>query len=182
MHSANAPDPDVGAVFDAHVSAEFVTRDVDATMATMTENPHLTHVPVLTGGTGREEVRAFYARYFVGHWPANTTITQLSRTVGQGRVVDELIMGFTHDVEMPALLPGIAPTGKRVELPVVVLVGFEGDKVAYEHIYWDQACLLVQVGLLEASKLPVTGTEQAKRLSDPTVAANQLIRRAEMKK
>lgn len=182
MRSAIAPGPDVGAVFDAHVSAEFVTRDVAATMATMTENPHLTHVPVLTGGTGREEVRDFYARYFVGHWPADTTITKLSRTVGQGRVVDEIIMGFTHDVEMPALLPGVAPTGARVELPVVVIVGFDGEKVAYEHIYWDQAGLLVQVGLLDASKLPVMGAEQARRLRDPAVPANELIHRAETKK
>ncbi|MGB8769609.1 MAG: nuclear transport factor 2 family protein [Candidatus Korobacteraceae bacterium] len=178
---ATTPDSELAAVFDAHLEAEFVTHDVDATMATMTDDPHLTHVPVLTGGTGRDEVRHFYASYFIGHWPADTKITPVSRTIGQGRVVDEIIVSFTHDVEMPAMLPGIAPTGRKVELPTVVLVGFSGGKVAYEHIYWDQASLLVQVGLLNTAKLPVSGAEQARRVLDPTVPCNQLIRRAERK-
>ena len=112
-----------GAVFDAHVRAEFVDRSVDATMATMTDAPYVTHVPVLTGGHGRNEVRAFYESWFVGRWPADTQVTQVSRTVGQGRVIDELVVSFTHDVEMPALLPGIAPTGRKVVLPHVVLMG-----------------------------------------------------------
>jgi carboxymethylenebutenolidase len=128
-----------GAVFDAHVRAEFVERSVDATMATMTDSPYVTHVPVLTGGNGRDEVRAFYESWFVGRWPADTQVTQVSRTVGQGRVIDELIVSFTHDVEMPALLPGIAPTGRKVVLAHVVLMGIVDGKVAYEHIYWDQA-------------------------------------------
>lgn len=93
-----------GAVFDAHVRAEFVECSVDATMATMTDAPYVTHVPVMTGGHGRNEVRAFYENWFVGHWPADTQVTQASRTVGQGRVIDELVVSFTHDVEMPALL------------------------------------------------------------------------------
>ena len=179
---ANTSDVDLGAVFDAHMKAEFVTHDVDATMATMTDDPHLTHVPVLTGGSGRDEVRHFYANYFIGHWPANTKITQVSRTIGQGRVVDEIIVSFTHDVEMPAMLPGIAPTGRKVELPHVVIVGFDGDKVAYEHIYWDQASLLTQIGLLDPTKLPVSGAEEAHRIVGRSVRCNQLIRRAEQKR
>jgi carboxymethylenebutenolidase len=178
---ATTPDSELAAVFDAHLEAEFVTHDVDATMATMTDDPHLTHVPVLTGGTGRDEIRHFYANYFIGHWPSDTKITHVSRTIGQGRVVDEIIVSFTHDVEMPAMLPGIAPIGRKVELPHVVLVEFSGGKVAYEHIYWDQASLLVQLGLLDAAKLPVIGAEQARRVLDPTVPCNQLIRRAERK-
>jgi len=138
-----------GAVFDAHVRAEFVERSVDATMATMTETPYVTHIPVMTGGYGQDEVRQFYATWFIGHWPTDVHITPISRTVGQGRVIDELIVSFTHDVEMPALLPGIAPTGRKVTLPNVVVMGIVAGKVAYEHIYWDQASLLVQVGLLD---------------------------------
>lgn len=176
---ARIPDSELAAVFDAHMEAEFVTHDVDATMATMTDNPRLTHVPVLTGGTGRDEIRHFYANYFIGHWPADTKITHVSRTIGQGRVVDEIIVSFTHDIEMPAMLPGIAPTGRKVELPHVVLVGFSDGKVAYEHIYWDQASLLVQIGLLDAAKLPVSGAEEAGRVLDPAVPCNELIRRAE---
>lgn len=177
---ASTPDVDLGAVFDAHMKAEFVTHDVDATMATMTNYPHLTHVPVLTGGSGRDEVRHFYANYFIGHWPADTKITQVSRTIGQGRVVDEIIVSFT--VEMPAMLPGIAPSGKKVELPHVVIVGFEGGKVAYEHIYWDQASLLVQIGRLDPTKLPVRGAEEAHRILDRNVPCNQLIRGAEQQR
>ncbi|MCI0600420.1 MAG: ester cyclase [Beijerinckiaceae bacterium] len=170
---------DLGAVFDAHVAAEFAARDVDTTMATMTAAPYLTHVPVLTGGYGHDAVRDFYKNFFIGRWPADTKITPLSRTVGQERVVDELILSFTHDIEMPAILPGVAPTGRRVVLPHVVVMGFSGGKVAYEHIYWDQASLLVQTGLLDPATLPVSGAEQAARLLDPTLPSNALIHRAQ---
>ena len=165
----------LGALFDAHLRAEFVDRDVDATMATMTERPHVNHVPVMTGGQGREEVRRFYADHFVGRWPADMRTQLVSRTVGQGRVVDELVASFTHDLEMPALLPGVPPTGRRVELPIVIVVGTEGGKVAYEHIYWDQASLLVQVGLLDPVGLPVAGAEQARKLLDPSLPGNALL-------
>jgi carboxymethylenebutenolidase len=177
----NQPD-DPGAVFDAHVRAEFVERDVGATMATMTDAPYVTHVPVLTGGCGRDEVQHFYANYFVGRWPADTQMKPISRTVGQGRVIDEFIVTFTHDVEMPAMLPGVAPTGRKVELPHVVVMGIENGKVAYEHIYWDQGSLLAQVGLLDPTKLPVTGAEQARKLLDAKLPSNELIRRAEQAK
>jgi carboxymethylenebutenolidase len=178
MNGSDAKATDLGAVFDAHVRAEFVEKDVDATMATMTENPYLTHLPTLTGGTGRAEVERFYRDYFVGHWPDDVTVTQVSRTAGQNRVVDELIVSFTHDREMQVYLPGVAPTGKKVMLPHVVVMGFdEAGRVAYEHIYWDQATLLVQVGLLDPALLPVAGAEQAKRLLDPSLPANEMIRR-----
>jgi carboxymethylenebutenolidase len=170
---------DPGAIFDAHVRAEFVERDIEATIATLTESPYVTHVPVLTGGFGREEVRRFYGRHFIGRWPADTRIQPVSRTVGQGRVIDELILSFSHDVEMPALLPGVPSSGREVELPFVVIMGIEGGKVAYEHIYWDHASLLVQVGLLDPATLPVSGAEQARKLLDPTLPSNALIRRAE---
>jgi carboxymethylenebutenolidase len=179
MTDSKRQNPDLGAVFDAHVAAEFVSLDVDATMATMTESPYLVHVPVLTGGYGREAVRDFYASYFVGHWPKDTQIHQISRTVGEERIVDELILRFTHDVPMPAILPGVAPTGKRVELPFVVVVGFKDGKVAHEHIYWDQASMLVQIGLLDPALLPVHDAEQARHLLDPKRPANKLIQRAE---
>jgi carboxymethylenebutenolidase len=166
---------DLGEVFDAHTGAEFETRDIDATMATMAGTPSVTHVPVMTGGYGRDAVRRFYQTWFIGHWPKDTALKRLSRTVGQDRVVDEVIVSFTHDCEMPALLPGVAPTGRKVVLPHVVVVGFDNGKIAYEHIYWDHASLLVQIGLLDRAKLPVTGAEQADRLLDPTLPSNTLI-------
>jgi carboxymethylenebutenolidase len=104
----------------------------------------------------------------------------VSRTVGQQRVVDELIARFTHSIRMDWLLPGIPPTGKRVELPFIVIVQFEGDKLAHEHLYWDQASVLVQVGLLDRT-LPVRGGETAAQLLNPTQPMNELIHRASSK-
>jgi carboxymethylenebutenolidase len=173
---------DLGAIFDAHIKAEFVDRDVAETMATMTPEPYLTHVPTLTGGTGRSEVERFYREHFVGHWPDDVQVKSVSRTVGQHQVVDELIVSFTHDREMRVYLPGVAPTGRKVVLPHVVVMGFdEGGRVAHEHIYWDQASLLVQVGLLDPALLPVSGANQAKRLLDPDQPANEMIERRRLK-
>jgi carboxymethylenebutenolidase len=166
---------DCATVFDEHLRDEFELHDAAATMMTMSDKPHLYHLPTMAGGTGRDEIFAFYRDHFVTKWPKDTTATRVSRTIGEDQLVDELVMHFTHDTVMDALLPGVAPTGKRVALPVVVVVKFEGGKVAHEHIYWDQACLLVQVGLLDRSKLPVTGAEQAQNLLDGSYATNALL-------
>ena len=165
----------LGALFDAHTRAEFETRDIEATMATMGEVPHVTHVPTMTGGSGREAVRRFYETCFIGHWPEDTVVKPISRTVGENQLVDEVMISFTHDCEMPALLPGVAPTGRKVTIPFVVVVGVKDGKVEFERIYWDQASLLVQVGLLAKGALPVTGAEQAARLLDPNLPSNTLI-------
>jgi len=110
-------------VFDAHVKAEFVDKDVAKTMATMVAEPYVTHVPTMTGGTGRAQVDSFYRDYFVGHWPDDVEVKPLSRTVGENRVVDELIVSFTHDRELKCYLPGVPPTGRKVVLPNVVVMG-----------------------------------------------------------
>jgi carboxymethylenebutenolidase len=163
--------PDIAAVFDDHVAAEFVDRDLDAAMATMAPDPYVYHVPAMTGGDGYDGVRTFYGTHFIGKWPADTEITPVSRTVGETQVVDELILSFTHDIEMDAILPGVPPTGRRVTLPFCVVVGFEDGKVEHEHIYWDQASALAQIGLIDAATLPVSGGEQA---------ANLIERRAQL--
>jgi carboxymethylenebutenolidase len=155
---------DLGAVFDEHLRDEFELRDAAATMSTMSANPHLYHLPTMAGGNGRDEIFEFYRDHFVTKWPADTATIPISRTVGKDQIVDELVMTFTHDIVMDALLPGVPPTGKPVLLPVVVVVKFDEGKVAHEHIYWDHACLLAQVGVLNQSDLPITGVEQARRL------------------
>ena len=133
----------------------------------------------MTGGVGVEGVRRFYGDHFIGKWPQDVEITPVSRTVGEDQVVDELVLSFTHDIEMNQLLPGVAPTGRRVQLAFCVVVGFEDGKVAHEHIYWDQASLLVQVGLLDPGELPVTGAEQAENVRDPRAhPLNELIHRS----
>jgi carboxymethylenebutenolidase len=154
---------DLGALFDRHVAAEFAHKDVDATMSTMVEEPYVWHVPALTGATGGEAVRRFYASELVGHTPADAALRPIARTVSADRVIDEFILEFTHDREIPFMLPGVAPTGRRVRIPTVVVMGFRDGKVAYEHIYWDQASVLVQIGLLDPDALPVAGSEQAER-------------------
>jgi carboxymethylenebutenolidase len=163
---------DLGSIFDAHVKHEFVDHDVEATMRTMVAEPYVHNVPMLTGGVGSAGVRSFYEDQFVGRMPADTKVVPVSRTVGEKQVVDELILSFTHDVELDYMLPGIPPTGRYVELPHVVVMKFEGDKIAHEHIYWDQASLLVQVGLLDSKHLPAVGAEQAKRLRELSERSN----------
>jgi carboxymethylenebutenolidase len=156
--------PDLGAVFDEHVASEFETKDIDATMRTMVDEPYVWHVPALTGASGGEAVRRFYTSQFIGHTPADAVLRPISRTVSSDRVVDEFVLEFTHDAEVPFMLPGVPPTGQKVRVPTVVVMGFEGEKIAYEHIYWDQATVLVQLGLLERGSLPVADADEAERL------------------
>ena len=170
----------LGAVFDAHVTAEFVEMDLDATMATMSADPYVYHLPSMTGGVGFDDVRQFYGDHFIRKWPEDVEITPVSRTIGESQVVDELVLSFTHDLVMPQLLPGVAPTGRHVRLAFCVVVGFEDGKVHHEHIYWDQASLLAQVGLIDPAQLPVTGSEQAENVLDPRAhPLNELIPRQE---
>lgn len=157
-------EPDLGAVFDEHVASEFETKDIDATMRTMVEDPYVWHVPALTGASGGEQVRQFYTSQFIGHTPADAILQPISRTVSADRVIDEFVMEFTHDAEVPFMLPGVAPTGRKVRIPMVVVMGFEGNKITHEHIYWDQASVLAQLGLLDSAAIPVAGAEQAERL------------------
>lgn len=164
------------AAWERHVTAEFVEKDVDATMPTMTANPFVNHVPVMTGGVGSDNVRSFYGRYFLPGHPDDTVSLPVARTVGSHRIVEELIHSFTHDIEMPWILPGVPPTGKKVEVALVAVVEFEGDKIAGERIYWDQASVLAQVGLLDATGLPVTGAEAARKVMSPaSEPSNALI-------
>jgi carboxymethylenebutenolidase len=120
-------------MFDAHTAAEFKTRDIEGTMATMSERPHVTHVP--TSGSGREAVQRFYETWFIGHWPEDTVITPISRTVGKTQVVDQVTIDFTHDCEMSALLAGVKPIGRKVTIPFVVVVGFKDGGIEFDRIY-----------------------------------------------
>ena len=163
MSAANS-NSDLGALFDGHIAREFVDFDVDATMETMVTEPYVHCVATLAGGFGSREVRRFYAEHFINQIPKDAKVTPISRTIGNDQVVHELIVSFTHNAQWDYLLPGIPPTGKKVELPHVVVMKFEDGKVAHEHVWWDQASLLVQVGLLDPAKFPVVGVEQARKL------------------
>jgi carboxymethylenebutenolidase len=164
-------------VWDQHVGAEFSAKSADDAVATMTATSYVNLIPLMIGARGRDQVRDFYADHFVSQLPPDIEVVNISRTIGQERVVDEMIVRFTHSIRMDWLLPGIPPTGKRVEIPVVGIIKFEGGKIAHEHLYWDQASLLVQVGLLDRT-LPVRGGEIAAQVLNPTQPMNELIRRA----
>jgi carboxymethylenebutenolidase len=161
-----------------HLDAEFQQHSADAALETMSRAPHVNHVPVMTGGGGRDQIRTFYATQFIPGLPPDTEIELISRTVGRDRIVDEMIFRCTHTVAMDWFLPGVAPTGRRVEVPTVAIVEFRDGKVESEHIYWDQASVLVQIGLLDDSSLPVAGSATAEKLRDPTRPSNQLLARA----
>jgi len=156
--------PDLPALWQEHTDHEFVTRDTEATLATMVEDAYVNHVPVLTGGRGKDALRAFYANDFIPKMPPDTTLIPISRTVGEDQLVDEMIFSFTHTQEMPWMLPGVAPTNLPVKIPLVAIVKFRDGKLAHEHIYWDQASVLKQIGLLADPSLPVRGVETAEKV------------------
>ena len=164
--------------WEEHLRAEFQDRDARASCDTMVDRPYVNHMPVLTGGVGRRQLEHFYGRYFIPGMPPDVELVPISRTVGQGRIVDEFVFRCTHTVAMEWLLPGVPPTGRRLELVMVVVVAFEGDKIHHEHIHWDQASALVQLGLLDPATLPVAGAEAARKALDPeAVPSNLLMKR-----
>ena len=171
------PHFDLSALWDRHTLYEFGERDVDKTMATMVAQPYVNHVPTMTGGVGYRDLTRFYRDHFIPKTPADTRLIPISRTIGADRVVDEMLFCFTHDVEIDWMLPGLRPSGKYVEIPLIAIVCFRGGKLYNEHIYWDQASVLVQIGALNPKGLPVAGIETAKKLVDEGLPSNTLMAR-----
>ncbi|MCM3870492.1 MAG: dienelactone hydrolase family protein [Pyrinomonadaceae bacterium] len=161
-------------LWDEHVKCEFATRNTEDTLATMVEDAYVNHVPVLTGGIGHDQLREFYSQRFIPQMPPDTGMTPVSRTIGVDRVVDEMVFEFTHSIKMDWMLPGLAPTGRHVKVPLVVIVHFRDGKLAHEHIYWDQASVLAQLGLIDPDKLPIAGVESAEKVLDPSLPAKNL--------
>ena len=170
------PHLDLSALWDKHCEYEFGLRDVPKTMATMVPEPYVNHIPTMTGGVGFKQLSHFYQHHFVNSNPADTKLIPISRTIGSDRVVDEMLFCFTHDREIDWMLPNVKPTGKYVEVPLIAIINFRGDKLYNEHIYWDQASVLVQVGLLDPKLLPVSGHDQAKKLLDPKIPSNGMMK------
>jgi carboxymethylenebutenolidase len=165
-------------LWDEHLRLEFDAHNTEDTLATMVEDAYVNHIPVMTGGVGKPALREFYSKYFIPQIPPDMELTPLSRTIGTNQLVDEMVVKFTYTIQMDWMLPGIAPTGKRVEVPVVAIIRFRDGKLAHEHIYWDQASVLVQLGMLDPGKLPVVGVDSARKVLDPSLPSNALIDRA----
>jgi carboxymethylenebutenolidase len=166
------------AVWEEHIGYEFGTHSTEDALATMVEDAYVNDIPVMTGGVGKPALREFYSKYFITKMPPDIELIPISRTIGTDQLVDEMLVKFTHNVQMDWMLPGIAPTGKRVEVAVVGIVQFRDGKLAHEHIYWDQASVLVQLGLLDPGTLPVVGVDSARKAIDPNLPSNTLINRA----
>ncbi|EGE80311.1 carboxymethylenebutenolidase [Blastomyces dermatitidis ATCC 18188] len=189
---------DLEAIWDEHTYFEFGDRSVAKTMATMVQEPYVNHVPTMTGGIGRDRLTTFYRHHFIFNNPDDTHLELISRTVGIDRVVDEFIFSFTHDKMIDWLIPAIPPTHKPVRLPMVSIVNVRGDRLYHEHIWWDQAGLLCQLGLLPEYlpfpypladdraapgkgkvleyKVPVAGVEAAEKLREEgSVESNGMI-------
>ena len=173
MASGLTPDEMV-ALWEEHITYEFATRNTEETLETMVEDAYVNHIPTLTGGYGKAQLGEFYAQHFIPKMPADTGMVSVSRTVGADQLVDELVFSFTHDVQMDWMLPGVAPTGKHVRIPLVAIVAFRDRKLAHEHIYWDQGSVLVQLGLLDDSILPVLGAITADKVLDPSIKPTEL--------
>ena len=178
MSEVSAEQTRLAELWEEHMRHEFQTCSTEDTLATMVEDAYVNHVPVMTGGVGHAELRQFYATHFIPKMPPDMEMMPLSRTIGTDQLVDEMVVRFTHTVGMDWMLPGIAPTGKRVEVALVVIVHFRDGKLAHEHIYWDQASVLAQLGLIDVATLPVCGADTARKALDPSLPANALIRRA----
>ena len=167
---------DLEGTWEKHLALEFMTKDADATMETMVPVPYVNHIPTMTGGIGREELHRFYRDYFIPGNPPSLKMRLLSRTVGTDRVVDEMHVSFKHTQKIHWMLPGVEPTNKIVEVALVSVVCIRGGKLYHEHIYWDQASVLVQIGLIDGSKLPVCGAEAARKVVDESSEpSNELI-------
>ena len=137
------------AVWAEHLKAEFETRDVEAALATMVDDAYVNHVPVNTGGRGKEQLRRFYRDVFIPSWPEQHESTTTNRVIGDMQLVDEIHSSFIHSRRMDWFLPGVAPTQRKIVMDLVVVVQFRGDKIACERIYWDHASVLRQAGLLD---------------------------------
>jgi carboxymethylenebutenolidase len=132
-----------------HLKGEFETKDVEATLATMVDDAYVNHMPVNTGGRGKEALRVFYRDDFIPSWPEDLQMTPVNRVVGDEQLVDELHVTFTHSKPMNWFLPKVPPTHEKIAVDFVVVVQFRGDKLACERIYWDHAAVLRQAGLLK---------------------------------
>jgi carboxymethylenebutenolidase len=174
---SNLEEKTLSDLWEQHLAAEFNARSADQALETMGPHPSVNHVAVMTGGIGREQLHEFYAKLFLPYLPPDLVTTPISRTVGQGRLVDEFVSRFTHSIQMDWLLPGIPPTGKVLEVATVVIVQFEDGKIVQERLYWDHASVLMQVGLIDSS-LPAVGVEGSQQVRQPTRPMNELIRRA----
>ncbi|KAK6348613.1 hypothetical protein TWF718_006402 [Orbilia javanica] len=160
------PKVDLEEIWGEHLLASFVARNANRTLDSMVKEPYVNHVPTLTGGNGYAELHSFYNEHFIPNNPPSLSLRQISRTVGVDRIVDEMICRFDHTTEISWMLPGVKPTGRKVEIPIVLIACIKAGKVFAENVYWDQASVLKQIGVVDFTGLPVSGPESAWKVGD----------------
>ena len=165
-------------LWDLHLQSEFAAKSTEEALATMTATPRVNVVPLMVGALNAEDLKNFYSNRFLNQLPPDIETVPVSRTVGQDRVVDEMVLRFTHSIRMDWILPGVPPTNRRIEVPMVVIVQFDKGKIAHEHLYWDMGSIMLQAGLIEAS-LPVRGADSARQVLNPSLPMNELIQRSD---
>ncbi|KAH8689910.1 hypothetical protein BGW36DRAFT_307799 [Talaromyces proteolyticus] len=185
LRKAFRKEADLERQWEINTESKFFNDSLADTMSTYVthKNAAVTMGPTLVGGVGLRALRRFYEDEFLSTKPPSMRLRLLSRTVGSDRVVDEIYTTFEHTLEMPWMLPGVPATGKRVEIILIAIVALKADKIFTEHLYWDQASVLMQVGLLDpklipqgvngVKRLPVTGRESARRLLNEHPARGQ---------
>ncbi|KAK6501966.1 hypothetical protein TWF481_009785 [Arthrobotrys musiformis] len=171
------PQLDLEEIWGEHLLASFVAKNANRTLDSMVKEPYVNHVPTLAGGNGYNELHRFYNEYFLPTNPPSLSLRQISRTIGTDRVVDEMICRFDHTTEIAWMLPGVKPTGRAVEIAIVIVACIKAKKVFAEHVYWDQASVLKQIGAVDFSGLPVSGPESAWKVEDKdSVPGNLLLK------
>ncbi|KAF2271870.1 uncharacterized protein EI97DRAFT_496990 [Westerdykella ornata] len=171
---------DLERVWDENEEQKYRGKDVNRLMDTFVDEPtpFVNYTPTMTGGVGAEELKRFYRDFFLPSSPPSLHVRLISRTIGVDKIVDELYIQFKHTCEMPWILPGVPPTNEKVEIVVVSIVGMRAGKIWHERVYWDQASVLFQVGLLDPEEipdsvkkeglhmLPVAGSEAARKIME----------------
>lgn len=171
----NDPQKNLNELWESHLASEFAHKDAEEALRTMTDNPSVVIVPLKIGGRGTGQLRTFYTHHFLNQLPPDIAVTPVKRVfapevppgLGNGTIVDEMVLKFTHSMRMNWILPNIAPTGKLIELPMIVIVTVVGGKISNEDIYWDMGSVLLQAGLLTQTGLPILGAETAHNVLSP---------------
>jgi hypothetical protein len=173
---------------DTFLRLSLKEKDAGATISLLADDAYVNYTATATGGVGKRALLHFYRDFFMKGIPPSMKIKLISRTTGVDRVIDEMLVSFRHSQEMPWILPGVPPTDKLVEIGLVSIIGVRGGKLVHEHIYWDQASVLMQIGALDpkhvpqalrskgCKQLPVMGAEAARKIADArSVPSNVMI-------
>jgi carboxymethylenebutenolidase len=135
-------------LWEQHITGEFATKDVDLSLSTMVEDASVMHMPTRSGGKGKAELRPYYRDMFIPSIPSEWEHTITNRVLTEDTIVEEAKVRLVHSKQMDWFLPGIPPTGKTIEMELVIVIQFRDGKMAAERIYWDQAAVLRQIGKL----------------------------------